>query len=426
MVKRLIALLLALLLIFPALGEEGTSALYLLVLCDSTGEMQSVGSAVLYRDNTTLLTAAPIPQTEGLYAQGAGGSLAIAAAKALGDGLTLLTLETPSLAAPLAINAEGSPALALGHDTEGGACSSTLDYMTIMPYGSDYALIYTAQQAMLPGSVLLDENGAICGVTLAAYGEGIDRYVAVMDQALAGLEYNVSWVSDFTVAQEQGLLTVDWSACDMTCDQKDCVVSLFVQDLQNPYFTYYIVEEGDQAELLLAPGRSYRLWLQHAHGEAQPDMTFPENPSVLAELPIPETFNLYDYETIAMYLSAVPAAQAEEADNTYLPPMENVNAQTLLDPDNAVFLQVRSTYGVDQQEDALLVIALITPEGYCFCTEGQFLFQPELQQQDDWNVNINGLLEAYVTYGGQLASGEYTIIYYLDGALGAQFAFTLE
>lgn len=425
MVKRFIVLLLALLLAFPVLGEETDSALYLLVLRDAAEETM-VGSAVLCRDHTTLLTAAPLTLTDGLYAQGAGGSVSITAATPLDDGLTLLTLEAPAPGEPLAVNPEGTPALVWGHDSEGQACSSALDYMTIMPYGSDYALVYTAQQAMLPGGILLDENGAVCGVTLAAYGEGINRYVAVADQALVGLQYDVSWVSGFAVEQEQGLLRVDWSGCDLACGREDCVISLFVQDTQNPYFTYYIVEEGTQAELLLPPGRSYQLWLQHSHGEAQPNMVFPEKCAALAELPAPGSFTLYDYETAAMHLSAVPAAQADEADNTYLPPMENVTAETLLDPESAIFFQVRSTYAVDQQEDSLLVIALTTPEGYSFYTEGQFLFQPELQQQDDWNVNMTDLLDTYVTYCGQMASGSYTISYYLDGELGAQLCFTLE
>lgn len=424
--KRVMILLLAMLLAIPALGEEENGALYLLVQRNAAGEMQPVGSAVLYKDNATLLTGAPIAQAEGLYAQGTGGSIAVAAVKPAEDGMLLLTLETPSSAAPLTANPEGSPALALGHDAQGQACLSTLDYMTIMPYGSDYALIYTAQQAMLPGSVLLDENGDICGVTLAAYGEGINRYVAATDQALTGLQYDVSWLTGFTADYAQGLLTVDWSACDMTCGQEDCVISLFVQDVQNPYFTYYTVKEGTQAELLLTPGRSYRLWVQHAHGEAQPNMVFPENRSVLAELPQPSAFHLYDYETAAMYLSAVPAAQADEADNTYLPPASSVTRDDLMNPENAFFLQVRSTYAVDQQEEALLVASLTTPEGYCFSMEGQFLFQPELQQQDEWNVNIAELLDNCLAYSGQLSSGVYTLSYYLDGSIGAQYDFTLE
>lgn len=424
--KKVIILLLALLLAFPALGESESSALYLLVQRTSTGEMQPVGSAVLYQDKTTLLTAAPITQAEGLYAQGEGGIFGIAAMKPTDDGLSLLTLEVSSPATPLAANPEGSPALALGHDTEGKACSSTLEYMTIMPYGSSYALVYTAQQAMLPGSVLLDDSGAICGVTLATYGEGINRYVAATDQMLTSVQYDVSWLTGLTADYAQGLLTVDWSACDMTCEQDDCVITLFVTDIQNPYFTYYIIEEENQVELLLPPGRSYRLWLQHAHGEAQPGMTFPENRSILAELPMPNAFCLYDYQTAAMYLSAVPVGRADEADNTYLPPMEEVTAQTLLDQENTVFLQVRSTYAVDQQEDALLIASLTTPEGYCFYLEGQFLFLPELQQQDDWNVNITDLLNAYLAYCGKLSSGDYTLSYYLDGSIGAQYCFTLE
>lgn len=424
--KRLMILLLALLLALPALGEEESSALYLLLLQDASGEMQPIGSAVLYGDASTLLTTAPIAKAEGLCAQGAGGTLSITAMKPMENDMTLLTLEQPSPAAPMSLNLETSPAMVLGHDMAGNACTSTLSDMTVMPYGNGYALVYTAQQAMLPGSILVDSSGIFCGAALATYGEGINRYVATTDQALTGLQYGVSWISGFSVTYAQGLLTVDWSACDLSCDQESCVISLFVQDIKNPYFTYYIVKEGTLAELLLPPGRSYQLWLQHAHGEAQPSTTLPENRSFAAEIPSPGTFTLYDYQTAAIYLSTVPAAQSAASDNIYLPPAQNITRETLLDPESAFFLQVRSTYAVQQQESALLAVSLTTPEGYSFHAEGQFLFQPELQQQDDWNVNITDLLDAYLSYCGQLSSGDYTLSYYLDGAIGAQYYFTLE
>lgn len=424
--KRLMILLLALLLALPALGEEESSALYLLLLQDTSGEMQPVGSAVLYGDACTLLTTAPIAKAEGLCAQGAGGTLSITAIKPMENDMTLLTLEQPSPAAPMSLNLEASPAMVLGYDMAGNACTSTLSDMTVMPYGNGYALVYTVQQAMLPGSILVDASGIFCGAALAAYGEGINRYIATTNQALTGLQYGVSWISGFSVTYAQGLLTVDWSACDLSCDQENCVISLFVQDTKNPYFTYYIVKEGTQAELLLLPGRSYQLWLQHAHGEAQPSVTLPENRSFAAEIPSPGNFTLYDYQTAAIYLSTVPAAQAAASDNIYLPPAQNITRETLLDPESTFFLQVRSTYAVQQQESALLAASLTTPEGYSFQAEGQFLFQPELQQQDDWNVNITDLLDAYLSYCGQLSSGDYTLSYYLDGAIGAQYHFTLE
>lgn len=419
--KKLLILLLALMLIVPAMAEEET-ALYLLT--DESGT--PVGTAVLCGDTSTLLTTAALGNRENLQAVGAGGSIGIASARSVTGNLALLTLASPSPAEPLEMNMEGVPALCLGFDLTGAACVSSLSDTGVVPVESEFGVIFTAQQTMLPGAVLVDENGKVCGVTIAAYGEGVNRYVSAVGTAFDAVQHAASWVSGFTAGERNGALHVDWSNCGLQCDREDCVVSLFVEDEQNPYFTYYIVSEGTDADLLLTPGRSYRLWLQHAHGEAVPTMTMDNDSAVLAELPEKGTFTLYDFQTSAMYLSAVPATDVEEAENTFLPPVESLNRAALLEPDNAIFLQVRSTYQVEEQQSAMLVTSFLTPEGCNFSLEGQFLFQPELQQQDDWNVNLTDLLDDYVHYCGQLAEGEYTLRFYLDGALGAEYTFTLE
>lgn len=419
--KKLLAVLLTLLLIFPAVAEE-ESALYLLTKADGT----PVGTAALCLDATTLVAAAHLAGQGELLAVGAGGTFAMTAMGSLDGNLALFTLETPAPATPMALSLTSTPALAWGHDESGQACTSTLGMASVMPYGEDYAMTYTAQQAMLPGSVLVDESGSLCGVTLAAYGEGINRYVAVAGQSLAAIQYNAAWLTGFATTVEAGAVTVDWSGCDLACGQEDCVVAVFVQDTANPYFMYYAPEEGTQATLPLTPGRSYGLWVQHAHGEPQPRMGFTEACMVAVTLPQAEAFTLYDYATSAMHLSSVPQTEAAAAANTYQPPMEAITMDALTAEDCCIFLQVCSTYAVTEEESATLVASLVTPEGYCFTLEGQFLFEPELQQQDDWNMDITELLADCLAYGGQLSPGEYTLSFYLDGALGGTMTFTLE
>lgn len=419
--KKILVLLLALLLAYPALAEEA-SPFYLLTAADGT----PVGTAVLCQDASTLLAAAHLTGQGELLAQGSGGPMAVTQVRTLGSSLALLTLDTPSPAAPLALNLEATPALAFGYDEKGQACISTLEQRSIIPYGDDFALTFTAQQAMLPGSILVDENGCLCGLCVASYGEGINRYVGIAGQMLAPIQYNAAWVTDFTATPGSGSVTVDWSACDMQCSREDCVMSVFAEDIQNPYFSYYAAKESTSASLLLAPGRTYRLWLQHAHGEPQPNMSLPGGSAQLVKLPSPERFTLYGFKTQDMHLSAVPAREAAEAENTYQPPMASISAAALLDPDSTIFMQVRSTYQVEEEQSAMLLASLVTPEGCCFTMEGLFLFEPTLQQQDDWNLNITNLLDACVSYCGQLAAGEYTLSFYLDGALGAEVTFTLE
>lgn len=418
--KKLLVLLLALWMICPAMAEE--SALYLL----TNGAGTPAGTAALCLDASTLLAPACLADDQGLQATGAGGTFRVTGARPMGNDLALLTLDAPSPAAPVDINLTGTPARALGHDEKGQACTSGLDYRSVVPFGNDFALIFTVQQAMLPGGLLVDGSGALCGMVTRAYGEGIHRYVAAVGNMLAGVQQNAGWVTDFAATPGPGELLVDWSACQPSCQEKDCVYTVFVQDKGNPFFSYYVVEEGTQTRMQLPPGRSYLVWLQHAHGEPRPDVPMAADCAVPVRLPDPAAFDLYAFRNAMIHLSAVPAREAEQAENTCLPPMESITLSALTDPDTAIFLQVRSTYQVEETQSAMLVATLETPEGCCFALEGTFGFEPSLQQQDDWNVNITELLDSCISYCGQLSPGEYTLSFYLDGSLGGAIGFELE
>lgn len=419
--RKWLILLLALLLACPALAEDA-SPFYLLVAEDGT----PVGTAALCQDASTLLAAAHLAEQGTLMAQGAGGTMAITQVRPMGSDLALLTLASPSPAEPLALNLEGTPVAVLGYDEKGAPCYSTLEQRAIIPYGEDYALTFTAQVPMLPGGILLDNEASLCGLCVASYGEGVNRYVGIAGQLLQAVKHNATWVAGFTAVPGAGEIDVDWSACDMACSQEDCLNVLFVEDVANPYYSYYTTEGTSRATLLVPPGRSYRLWLQHAHGEPATGMAMPESLAQAVELPAPEAFDRYAFTNADMYLSAVPAARAESAANTRQPPMPAITAQALLEPDSAIFLQVRSAYQVEEEQTALLVTSLVSPEGYCFTLEGSFLFSPSLQEQDDWNVDITGLFTSYTTYCGELPGGEYTLSFYLNGALGGSMTFTLE
>ena len=56
------------------------------------------------------------------------------------------------------------------------------------------------------------------------------------------------------------------------------------------------------------------------------------------------------------------------------------------------------------------------------------MFEPSLQARDEWNVEIYSMLDDYLAYNdtGAFAPGEYTLCYYLDGALANQLSWTLE
>ena len=428
MLKRVLMILLTLLLLASAACAEPADALYLLV----DGE-QPLGTAVLYKDQNTLLTTlwtlvgAPC---EDLHAVGAGGSLPVAEWNGtLNADLIELTLEEASPATPLAISEGAQTVYVLGHDLQKQSVHAEAAHLSIIPYGETARVMYTAPAALLPGGVLVDEQGALCGVTLSAYGESVNRYVAMSATEITPMEgSDTAWLQGFTVTPGVGKFTVDWSACDLSCERKDCVISLFFADSMNPFYSYMDQLEGTSAVVPVMPGRSYEVWMQHAHQQIDHSIPCPEEAVVTVGIAPAEPFALYDYHDAEIYLSAAPMKGVTSYYNTYLPPVENISADTLSDPETAVFLQVSSSYTVEKNEEASLLVTLTTPEGYVLDYLGGFTFDASLQEKDNWNVELCPLLDDYLSMNGtgEFAAGVYTVSYYLDGALGNSFAWVME
>lgn len=426
MFRRVFAVALALCLLASCAWAAPADALYLLV----NGE-KTLGSAVLYRDQNTLLTTlwAVLEAGDDLRAQGAGGSLPVVGTTLLADGLLELTLGEASPATPLTVSGGAQAVFVLGYDAQHQPLQGEAAHLSFFPHGETARVLYTAPTSMLPGGVLVDEQGALCGVTLAAYGEGVNRYMAMSAGDIAPLAQEEGlWLRGFTAEAGEGCLVVDWSGCDLACEREDCVISLFFADSMNPFYSYMDHLQGTSARLPVAPGRSYEVWLQHAHQEADHVSRCPREAILTVELPPAQPFALYDYRDAEIYLSAAPMRGVANYYNTYLPPMETINGDTLSDPETAVFLQVSSSYKVEKNQDATLVVTLTTPEGYLLDDLGGFTFDAALQERDNWNVELYPMLDEYLELNGtgKFAPGEYTVCYYLDGALGNSFTWRME
>lgn len=439
MLKRILILLAALVLALPASAQELTcDALYLLVNRDAQGQDTPIGSAVLFLNNTSLLTTTwAIDAPDDLYAIGAGGALKVTGAGMLSeaDNLVLLKLETPSPAAPLSEGQLSSELLVLGFRRDGTPCIAPAISPSMIPYGDDeFQLLYTAPEALLPGSVLADAGFGLSGVATAAYGEGVNRLVALPYEMLydrlisATMPEGVSWIDGFTATAGTGAIQVDWSMCNTTCDRGDCVTGLFFSDAANPFFTYFKADEGKTStEILAAPGRTYRVWLQHAHGDLTIEVNRPARYAATVTLPPAQPYAQFNFADQEIYLGYTPVGQ-ESLYLTKVPPLEAITAQALEDPNISLFLQVTSTYTVEENSECDLLILLSTPEGYLFSHQGRFLFDTGLQDQDTWHANITKLFRDYLAFNqaGHMTSGEYTLSYCLDGAFVNQITWTLE
>lgn len=439
MLKRFLLLLLALMLLLPAAQADtpGGDALYLLVDRNAQGVETPVGTAVLFQDQSTLLTTMWAARATGeLLAVGEGGTLGIASGKCPHEQseLVLLQLDTPSPAAPLTLSTRSSELTVLGHQGD-QAVSGLIAYPTYGYYADMPAAIFTAPAPLLPGSVLVNAYGELAGITLATHLDGLNRYVALTSEeilaelsAIIAQPKGITWLEGFTVTPGPGELLVDWAAVLPECPEEDCVISLFFADESNPYFSYMTPEEEGSIALSLTPGRTYTVWVQHAHGELSLSAPRPQGSAVTATVGETTPFALYDYQDHEIYLGAVPLSEAEAALTQKVPPMESITRDSLTDPDAALFMQVSSTYTIDEETEADLLVVLYTPEGYAFDYLGLFIFAPSMQNSDVWNVDISGLFADYTAFSptGGMQSGDYALRYYLDGALANEILWTLE
>lgn len=440
MLKRMLALVLAMMLLpLAACAQEQTcDALYLLVSRDAQGNDTPLGTAVVFMESSVLLTTTGFAVGDGtLYAVGKGGALAVNGAAALPDinGLMLLSLESPSPAAPIGQGRLEGALTILGSSKDGTIVSSAIDHPSYMPYNKDYLLLYTAGTSLLPGSIVLDSSGGLACMTLAAYSEGLNRYAGVLYDSIsaamkstkAAPPEGVSWVTGFTATAGAGEFTVDWSACDLNCEKEDCVIGVIFANVNNRYFSYRKAE-GSSVQIHAVPGETYRVWVQHAHGDLDVSASRYADEAVTVVLPQAVPFTKYAYTDLEMYLGAVPAAVAEDYINVRVPALEEITAQTLTDPEQAIFLQLHSTYDIDHTFQRDLVVALTTPEGYIFDYASQFIFDLTLQRSDVWNVDITRLLQDYLAFNGTgvMSPGQYALRYYLGGEMANELLWTLE
>ena len=127
---------------------------------------------------------------------------------------------------------------------------------------------------------------------------------------------------------------------------------------------------------------------------------------------------------MSIYLGAAPVDDQVDAAEE-VPPLETFTPESLTDENLRYYLQVRSTYQVEAQEELPLVIALTAPDGSQYLDQGGFILAPELNEGDIWNAEITQILSSCMEFTGG-AAGEYSLAYYLGGQLASEFLFVIE
>lgn len=442
MMKRILAFALSLLMLLaalPACAETGSplEALYRIVLRQD-GADETLGTGVLFGDATTLLTAAGCHAEGELYAIGADGVHRITGGEAInGTQLLRLTLETPASAQPLLATASSSlmDLDLMGVTANGSFASMEVTMSRVTALDSRAELLLTAQEGLMPGAVMLGADGGLAILTVAAYGEGDNVYLALSNVTLSSLLRRVGdertslLLEGFDVTCEDGVLTVDWSRASNIDATAGMTYTVYYSLDANPFLSYASAEDGEMQAIFPAiPGTRTVIWIA-ASIQEQADIVYPQYNEEMFVLDVPEGEPFTDYGFANQHVGVAAGPAGKDAETSFLPEAP-LTREILADPDQHIYFQTEDTYQVEAEDsDHALLVMLRTPEGYALYSFGGYTFMPELCGGDLWLLDITELIETYEQFADKQAlwpAGEYSILYYIDGCEVNRVTFTLD
>ena len=441
--KKLLALLLCVLLlgISPAMAEKSEPLpLFRLTVKDAAGQEKTIGSAVLF-SGEDLMTTVPVTNPDGITAYDPNGSAyAITDVMSSAYGYAYLGLDRvveDFLAFDISFEGIADSRL-VGLTANGQRYEGPAKSVTAATYRGIDAYLVSADEPLMPGAVLVDERNDLIGLVMATWGEGENRYVAAreIDLLLMQLgeldqetvpEADVDWLTGMTLDYREGVLTVDWSGCELSGLDGDSSFIVYVQDIGNEglYYSYYLADAPETSkEIALAPGRSYAIWVSHVHGEDAEPMLSYDAPATTFTAPDEGMLTDYGF-TDDCYIGWTPNGEdPNEAVSLMETPRELIEMRAHEEP---FYLRVANTYHVEEDIEQSMIVALQTPEGYLIASVNGYIFSPEYEENDVWSVEINELFDTYIEYGtGGYAEGEYKVRYAIGGVWAGECAFTFD
>lgn len=432
----IIALVLALMLL-PAQAEaQSPDALYRIVLRTETGD-ETLGTGVLFGSNTSLLTVKGCWAEGDLYAIGVDGEHEVSyRGEIAGSQLILLGLAEESAAEPLQIT---KSEYLLDYKLYGAAAAGqftaqdvSLSRATVLDGRGEVLL--TAEEGLLPGAVMLGEDGGIACLTVSQHGEGLGVYTAMVDATLTELLGNGEipdaphLLRGFFVDVKDGQLVIDWTAaCGSVTEET--VFNVYTSIVTNTYLSYDKVTGGETTSIFPAvPGTQVMVWIVRSEGELSENI-FPESYSDAAFVTIPEAKPYTEYGFRNLRCGVTPGEPGKEGTAADFLPQQPLTRESLSDRDAPIYFQTEDTYTVtEEDDDHTLLVALYTPEGYVFSYHSGYVFMPEMNGSDLWMSDISEIFAAYEQFAeGELwPAGAYEIVYYIDGCEAARIPFSLD
>ena len=435
MMKRILPLLLALCLLLglvPAAAEAMPENLYRIVLRTDSGD-ETLGTAVLYGSQATLLTAAGCWAEGDLYAIGADGEHAILRCDVvIGTQLISMAMATPSSAEPMPVSAADYllDYCLYGVNAGGGFVRMDVYNSRVTRLDGRTEVLLYAAEGLLPGAIMMGDDFGLACVTVhqAAEGEGV--YAAVTDVTLGKLDTRPAngtfLLTGFTARYEAGHVVVDWSDVALP---ENVSLTVFSTSTNNIYLTSLVPAKGATSVVFpAAPGTEVMSWIAVTPGGAEmTGQPFPEtvDEAAFVDVPLagPITFN--GLRSIRMGVTTgEPGAEAMPADFLPQEPLtrENLTGRSL-------YFMTEDTYTCTaEDDDHTLMVILYTPEGYTFYYYSGYVFMPEFADSDLWIADISDLAADYERFcaGEPWPAGEYTVLFTIDGAEVSRMTFTLD
>ncbi len=442
MMKRLLTLFLALMLMLmlalvPARAEEMPEGLYRIVLREETGDV-TLGSGVLFGTSSMLLTAGACWAEGDLVAIGADGEHAITyRGSVMGTQLITLGLQTPGAGEPLTVT-QGDRLLdyiLYGVNAQGEFVAMDVHgSRTTAVDGRAEALLY-AQEGLMPGAIMLVNDGGLACVSfwLAAEGEG--AYGVVANVTLSSSfpsdgEHAEAWVlQGVTASYESGLITVDWSQAGGYVATEETVYTAYIIVTGNTYVTVNTADAGETSLSFPAmPGTEVMAWVVANNGDGEAALYPQTNADVaFVQVPVPEPYTFNGLTNLRC--SVTPGDPGMDGVTTDFLPQEPLTREALSDRSRPIYFQTEDIYTCDAEDDAhTLMVTLYTPEGYCFYYASGYVFMPEYCASDLWVSDISEVFESYEKFceDDLWPAGEYIMLYTIDGGEVARITFTLD
>lgn len=426
MLKRLISLLTAAMLLFSTMALAETDiysliegALYNIILRTEDEDIL-LGSGVLFLDNSVLLTAAGCIQEGSLYAIGTDGEHAVSSADKLDDsGIALLEMAEPSANTPLHMAAEDSTGMAciFGIDATGELLVAPLDQLRTTVYHSQEAMLLSSSEGLLPGGILADDRGDLIGLTIAQQAEGTGAYLALDAPAMYRTMTRQQYADAFlpvTAEYTGGILTITWT--DEARKDGQYLITLSADD--NEYYTYFEAScTEDHIEISVPPGHRYDFQVQWAENvEAGLEPVW----GAMSELIVPSaSFSDHSYQHTSNLVT-------RSGPHGALQPLPETSLAQMTDAGLLYYLQVESSYDVEEAVELPMTIELLSPDGQFYFESALCTLSPAKEKRDAFLLPLDALLaDCSVFSGGTLQLGQYEIRFALGGAVAGVYSFTV-